>query len=129
MEYMAGDSLSDVEEKFGGALEEKVIKLYTRELLLGIKYLHENGFVHCDLKSKNVLLGSSGDIKLTDFGGAKRLEEFMGNRGLAARSRLSMGGTPLWMAPEVLRNEGLDFASDIWSLGCTVIEMATGRPP
>ncbi|KAG7976771.1 hypothetical protein I3843_06G167100 [Carya illinoinensis] len=129
MEYMAGGSLSDVAEKFGGVLEERVIKLYTREILLGIKYLHENGIVHCDLKSKNVLLGSSGDIKLADFGCAKRLRGFMGNRGLAARSGQSMGGTPLWMAPEVLRNEGLDFASDIWSLGCTVIEMATGRPP
>ncbi|KAF5444421.1 hypothetical protein F2P56_036899 [Juglans regia] len=82
MEYMVGGSLSDVAEKFCGVLEEKVIKLYTREILLGIKYLHESGIVHCDLKSKNVLLGSSGDIKLADFGCAKRLEGFMGNRGL-----------------------------------------------
>ncbi|KAK6139532.1 hypothetical protein DH2020_026732 [Rehmannia glutinosa] len=88
-EYMAGGSLSDVLQKLG-ALNEKLIRLYTREILRGLKYLHENGIVHSDVKCKNVLLGASGDV---------------------------------------LRNEGLDFAADIWSLGCTVIEMATGWPP
>jgi serine/threonine protein kinase len=129
MEYMAGGSLSDVAENFGGVLEEEVIQLYAREILLGLKYLHENGIVHCDLKCKNVLLGSSGDIKLADFGCAKRLKEFKANGVRAAGSWQSIGGTPLWMAPEVLRDEGMDFASDIWSLGCTVVEMGTGRPP
>ncbi|XVE48522.1 hypothetical protein DITRI_Ditri01bG0008600 [Diplodiscus trichospermus] len=130
MEYMAGGSLSDVAEKFGGALDENVIRLYTREILHGLKYLHENGIVHCDLKCKNVLLGSSGNIKLTDFGCAKRLQDIKNNGGESGRgSWQSVGGTPLWMAPEVLRNEGLAYGSDIWSLGCTVIEMGTGRPP
>jgi serine/threonine protein kinase len=128
MEYMAGGSLSDVAEKFGGVLEEEVIRLYTREILHGLKYLHENGIVHCDIKCKNVLLCSSGNIKVADFGCAKRIKEIKSNGGVAG-SWKSLSGTPLWMAPEVLRNEGLDFASDIWSLGCTVIEMATGRPP
>ncbi|XP_022762710.1 mitogen-activated protein kinase kinase kinase 17-like [Durio zibethinus] len=128
MEYMASGSLSDVAEKFGGALDEEVIRLYTRQILCGLKYLHENGIVHCDLKCKNVLLGSSGHVKLTDFGCAKKLKDMKNKRGLEG-SWQSVGGTPLWMAPEVLRNEGLDYASDIWSLGCTVIEMATGRPP
>ncbi|XP_057976033.1 mitogen-activated protein kinase kinase kinase 20-like [Malania oleifera] len=127
LEYMAGGSLSDVAEKFGGFLDEQVIRLYTRKILQGLQYLHENGIVHCDLKCKNVLLDSSGNIKLADFGCAKRLD--------ARTSRVSIHswqpicGTPLWMAPEVLRNEGLDFASDVWSLGCTVVEMATGRLP
>ncbi|KAA8545441.1 hypothetical protein F0562_020225 [Nyssa sinensis] len=131
MEYMCGGSLSDVAEKFGGALDERVISLYTREILLGLKYLHENGIVHCDLKCKNVLLGSSGNIKLADFGCAKKLlnHDMIKTNGKSMESCKVMGGTPLWMAPEVLRNEGLDFAVDIWSLGCTVIEMATGRAP
>ncbi|KAL3620799.1 hypothetical protein CASFOL_035711 [Castilleja foliolosa] len=120
-EYMAGGSLSDVAQKFGGKLNEKLIRLYTREILRGLKHLHSNGIVHSDVKCKNVLLGSSGEVKLADFGCAKRLRECNVNG--------SMGGTPLWMAPEVLRNEGFGFAADIWSLGCTVIEMATGRPP
>ncbi|XWS67448.1 hypothetical protein CRYUN_Cryun04dG0007300 [Craigia yunnanensis] len=128
MEYMAGGSLSDVAEKFGGALDEEVIRLYTQQILCSLKYLHENGIVHCDLKCKNVLLGSSGNVKLTDFGCAKRPKDMKDN-GELGRSWQPVGGTPLWMAPEALRNEGLAYASDIWSLGCTVIEMATGRPP
>ncbi|RDY14103.1 Mitogen-activated protein kinase kinase kinase NPK1, partial [Mucuna pruriens] len=122
MEYMAGGSLADVAHKFGGSLDEKVVRIYTREILHGINHLHQHGIVHCDLKCNNVLLGSSGNIKLADFGCAKRVKDL-------ANSWQSIGGTPLWMAPEVLRNESLDFAADIWSLGCTVIEMATGKPP
>lgn len=130
MEYMAGGSLSDVAQIFGGAFDEEVIRLYSREILHGLKYLHENGIVHCDLKCKNVLLSSSGNVKLADFGCAKRLKDSnTTNGGGSMLSLPSISGTPLWMAPEVLRNEGLDFACDIWSLGCTVIEMATGRPP
>ncbi|XP_020221816.1 mitogen-activated protein kinase kinase kinase NPK1 [Cajanus cajan] len=122
MEYMAGGNLSDVAHEFGGSLEEEVVRVYTREILLGLKHLHQNGVVHCDLKCKNVLLGSSGNIKLADFGCATRVKDL-------ADCWHSIGGTPLWMAPEVLRNESVDFAADIWSLGCTIIEMATGTPP
>lgn len=75
IEYMAGGSLDDVADKFGGTLDEKVIRLYTREILLGLNYLHENGIVHSDLKCKNVLLGTFGDVKLADFGCAKRLKD------------------------------------------------------
>ncbi|KAJ1385712.1 Serine/threonine-protein kinase, active site [Sesbania bispinosa] len=123
MEYMAGGSLAEVAQKFGGSLHEEVVRVYTREILHGLKHLHQRGIVHCDLKCKNVLLGSSGNIKLADFGCAKRVKDLKG-KGLVC-----IGGTPLWMAPEVLRNEMLDFTADIWSLGCTVIEMATGNPP
>lgn len=124
-EYMAGGSLSDVAQKFGGALNEKLTRLYTAEILRGLKYLHENGVVHSDVKCRNVLLGSSGAVKLADFGCAK----FIDQKHSSQSHNGSVGGTPLWMAPEVLRNQGLDFPVDIWSLGCTVIEMATGRPP
>ncbi|TKY71418.1 Mitogen-activated protein kinase kinase kinase NPK1 [Spatholobus suberectus] len=120
MEYMAGGSLAEVAHKFGGSLDEEVVRVYTREILHGLKHLHQHGIVHCDLKCKNVLLDSSGNIKLADFGCAKRANCW--------RS-IGFGGTPLWMAPEGLRNESLDFAADVWSLGCTVIEMATGKPP
>ena len=125
IEYMAGGNLSDMSEKFGGKLDERVVRLYTREILQGLKYLHENGIVHCDLKCKNVLVSPSGDVKLADFGCSKRANDLKTN-GVSSKSVV---GTPLWMAPEVLRNEGFDFSADVWSLGCTVIEMATGRPP
>lgn len=125
MEYMGRGSLSDFVEKFRGKLDEEIIRLYSKEILCGLKYIHEKGIVHCDLKCKNVLLGSSGNVKLADFGCAKRIKEMKKNGNLLQ----DIGGTPLWMAPEVLRKDRLDFTSDIWSFGCTVIEMATGRPP
>ncbi|XP_019169008.1 PREDICTED: mitogen-activated protein kinase kinase kinase NPK1-like [Ipomoea nil] len=125
IEYMAGGSLADVTQQFGGKLDEMVIRLYTREILLGLKYLHENGIVHSDLKCRNVLLSSSGDVKLADFGCSKRVKKHPNPIPLAG-----VAGSPLWMAPETLRNQGgLDCASDIWSLGCTIIEMATGNLP
>lgn len=122
LEYVPGGNLSDVMEKLGGKFDEKVIRLYTREILMGLKYIHESGIVHCDLKCKNVLLDTSGRVKLADFGCAKKKNELIPNG-------FSVAGTPSWMAPEILRRENLDFSADIWSLGCTVIEMATGRPP
>ncbi|CAN4110754.1 unnamed protein product [Withania somnifera] len=128
LEYMTGGSLADIAEKFGGSLDEEVICLYTKGILQGLRYLHENGIVHCDLKCKNILLGTSGEIKLADLGCAKRIKDnkVKGN----TKSLLKcIGGTPLWMAPEILRNEELDFAADVWSLGCTIIEMATGKTP
>lgn len=128
IEYMAGGSLADITDKFEGVLDERMVRLYTREILKGLVYLHNNGVVHCDLKCKNVLLSSSGNIKLADFGCAKRLNGSKANSSSMESSK-SICGTPLWMAPEVLRKEGVDYAADIWSLGCTVIEMATGKPP
>ncbi|KAL7583260.1 mitogen-activated protein kinase kinase kinase 17 [Lactuca sativa] len=127
IEYMAAGSLGDVAEKLGGKLDEGVIRVYTREILKGLKYLHDSGIVHGDVKCQNVLLGPCGTVKLADFGCARRLLSGTGTTG--AINRKFLCGTPLWMAPEVLRNEGLDFSADIWSLGCTVIEMATGRTP
>lgn len=131
MEYMSGGSLADVAHNFGGSLDEQLVRLYTKHILLGLNHLHQHGIVHCDLKCKNVLLASSGNVKLADFGCARRI------KSSSSSSSSSCCGTPLWMAPEVLllhnnTNEKLDLdlaAADIWSLGCTVIEMATGRPP
>lgn len=135
MEYMAGGSLADVLHKFGGSFDEHVVRLYTRQILLGLSHLHQQGIAHCDLKCKNVLLASSGTVKLADFGCAKKISEDS-NMNKSSSSVINNGGTPLWMAPEVLLSRNgkdervVDFAAaDIWSLGCTVIEMATGRPP
>lgn len=126
IEYMAAGSLGDVTERLGGKLDERVIRAYTREILKGLKYLHDIGIVHGDVKCQNVLLGSRGNIKLADFGCAKRTQPKSKNQ---ATSNKFICGTPLWMAPEVLRNERLDSSSDIWSLGCTILEMATGKTP
>ncbi|GLJ08675.1 hypothetical protein SUGI_0093460 [Cryptomeria japonica] len=120
MEYLPGGSVADLLSKFGGQLDESVTKSFTRGILRGLDYLHRQGIVHCDIKGKNVLVGGTGLVKLGDFGSARRTEK----KGLNGLS-----GTPLWMAPEVVNQVEQEPASDIWSVGCTVVEMATGRPP
>lgn len=123
MEYMPGGSIGDLLSKFGGPLDESVVSAYTRGILRGIHYLHSQGIVHCDIKGKNVLVGING-VKLADFGSAKKI----GDDG-DCREPLQLRGTFLWMAPEVVNQVEQGPASDIWSLGCTVLEMATGRHP
>lgn len=78
--------------------------------------------VHCDLKAANILSTKTGDVKLTDFGVSLNLRMMQDELGAPA-------GTPNWMAPEVIELKGASTKSDIWSLGCTIIELLTGRPP
>ncbi|KAL9246109.1 hypothetical protein vseg_019686 [Gypsophila vaccaria] len=132
LEHMGGGSLFDVMNKFGGKLFEGAIRSYTRQLLEGLDYLHENGVIHGDIKCKNILLDSHGNVKFADFGCANIVSELAEeniNLNNALQRTPNVGGTPLWMAPEVLKGERLTKAADIWSLGCTIIEMATGKPP
>eukprot|EP00252_Welwitschia_mirabilis_P020986 TRINITY_DN5263_c0_g3_i1.p1 TRINITY_DN5263_c0_g3~~TRINITY_DN5263_c0_g3_i1.p1 ORF type:complete len:448 (+),score=76.38 TRINITY_DN5263_c0_g3_i1:920-2263(+) len=120
MEYASGGCLADLLVQIG-KVDEWFIRRCTREILLGLEYIHEQGLVHCDIKARNILVDSEGHIKIADFGSAKKAE------GDVALSE--MRGTPLWMAPEVIRKEEQGPASDVWSMGCTVLEIATGRPP
>ena len=69
------------------------------------------------------MVDNNGICKLADFGASKRLDL------LKNTAEQSLKGTPYWMAPEVIRQAGYGRQADIWSVGCTVIEMATGRPP
>lgn len=90
------------------------------QVLQGLLYLHEQGVVHRDIKGANILTTKQGLVKLADFGVASR------TTGL---HESSVVGTPYWMAPEVIELSGASTASDIWSLGCTVIELLDGKPP
>ncbi|KAJ1460277.1 kinase-like domain-containing protein, partial [Pelagophyceae sp. CCMP2097] len=132
LEYVSGGSLRSLLDRFG-KLEEALVCLYTRQILLGLEYLHGNGIAHRDIKAANVLVSNDGSVKLADFGASKRI--FGHAPGGAAANAVATGGakgTPLWMAPEVIKDvpkaQGWRKA-DVWSVGCTVIEMATGRPP
>ncbi|KAI4319858.1 hypothetical protein MLD38_033408 [Melastoma candidum] len=118
LEYAPGGSLSDVIRK-RSRLEEEEIVHYAREITTGLDCLHSRGIVHGDLKPTNVLIGVSDRAKIADFGCAKRVEE------TSAR----IGGTPMYMAPEAARGEEQGCPADIWALGCTIVEMATGRFP
>ncbi|KAG8658222.1 hypothetical protein MANES_03G132300v8 [Manihot esculenta] len=121
MEYVAGGTLHDAIQRHGGQLDEPMIRLYTRDILEGLEYLHTNGVVHCDIKSKNVLISKEG-AKIADFGCAKYV-------GKVGGTESEFSGTPAFMAPEVARGEEQGWPADMWALGCTVIEMATGTIP
>ena len=123
LEYVPGGSIASLLSRFG-AFEESVISVYTRQILIGLDYLHSQRCVHRDIKGGNILVEKSGRIKLADFGMAKSLVEQMADGG-------SFKGSAYWMAPEVIRQKGSGNhpAADVWSVGCTVIEMASGEHP
>ncbi|XP_004276908.1 mitogen-activated protein kinase kinase kinase 2 isoform X1 [Orcinus orca] len=124
MEYMPGGSIKD-QLKAYGALTENVTRKYTRQILEGVHYLHSNMIVHRDIKGANILRDSTGNVKLGDFGASKRLQTIC----LSGTGMKSVTGTPYWMSPEVISGEGYGRKADIWSVGCTVVEMLTEKPP
>ena len=117
-EYVAGYSITDMMRKYGlSALREQVIRSFTVHILRGLTYLHQNGIVHRDIKGGNILISSEGDVaKLADFGSA------LGG----SNEFSSLVGTPLYMAPEVTQGK-YGKEADIWSLGCTILEMLCGK--
>ncbi|CAF1761156.1 mitogen-activated protein kinase kinase kinase 18-like [Brassica napus] len=118
MEYVSGGSIHDLIKRSGGKLPEPEIRSYTRQILKGLMYLHDQGIVHCDLKSQNVMVGED-TAKIADLGCSK----------MAGNGSLEFSGTPAFMSPEVARGEEQSFPADVWALGCMVIEMATGLSP
>ncbi|XP_074587339.1 mitogen-activated protein kinase kinase kinase 3-like [Curcuma longa] len=121
LEYVSGGSMHKILQEYG-AFSEALIRNYTAQILSGLAYLHGRSTVHRDIKGANILVDPNGEIKLADFGMAKHMAAYA--------SIKSFKGSPYWMAPEVIMNtSGYDLSVDIWSLGCTIIEMATSKPP
>ncbi|XP_059648122.1 mitogen-activated protein kinase kinase kinase 1-like [Cornus florida] len=120
LELVTKGSLANLYQKY--QLWDSQVSVYTRQILNGLNYLHSRNVVHRDIKCANILVDASGSVKLADFGLAKATK---------LNDVKSCKGTAFWMAPEVVnrRNRGYGLAADIWSLGCTVLEMLTRQVP
>ncbi|KAJ1419941.1 Serine/threonine-protein kinase, active site [Sesbania bispinosa] len=114
LELVTKGSLASLYQKYH--LKDSQVSVYTRQILSGLKYLHDRNVVHRDIKCANILVDANGSVKLADFGLAKATK---------LNDVKSSKGSPYWMAPEVvnLRNRGYGLAADIWSLGCTVLDV------
>jgi predicted Ser/Thr protein kinase len=122
MEYIDGESLWRI-VRTGGPLSFERARGYLRQILPAVGHLHELGIIHRDIKPANILIAGDGTAKLGDFGIAK----FTWQQG-QTRTQLGLG-TPEYMSPEQARGVGIDWRTDIYSLGITFFEMLIGRTP
>lgn len=117
LEFVENGSLADITKQVG-RFPEPLIVIYISQVLAGLAYLHEQGVIHRDIKGANILSTKDGNVKVADFGVAT-----------AAGDKEHTMGSPYWMAPEIIELNGASAKSDIWSVGCTIVELLTGKPP
>ena len=120
MEYCSGGTLLKLIAE-NGMNDEHLIYQLLLQIVRGLAYLHDKGIVHGDLKPQNIFFDDKGNIRLGDFGAARNFRE--------EDLLKSLSGTPSYMAPECLLKNSVDTAGDIWSLGCTLLHMITGKRP
>jgi len=106
----------------GVGFDERIIWKYFSQICSAIQHMHDKRIMHRDLKPANIFLTLDGTIKVGDLGLSRELSEHT----MQAHSKV---GTPLYMSPEVLKGEGYDFKSDIWSMGCLLYELAMLKSP
>jgi len=125
LEYVSGGSLLMVVETLG-QLSERTAKYYATQSLEGLQFLHKNNIIHRDLKPANILVDAQGVVKIADFGSIKATTE-----ATMTAEGGSLKGTPAYMAPELIAAEihKISRKIDIWSFGCTLLHLITGRIP
>ncbi|WVR06241.1 hypothetical protein IAU60_003271 [Kwoniella sp. DSM 27419] len=128
LEYCENGSLQTILKKFG-KFPESLVAVYVSQVLEGLIYLHEQGVIHRDIKGANILTNKDGSVKLADFGVSSRAPQPTLGSASTDRDDNEVVGSPYWMAPEVIEQSGASTASDIWSVGCVVVELLEGKPP
>ncbi|KAG0226489.1 hypothetical protein BGW41_004200 [Actinomortierella wolfii] len=125
LEYVSGGSIESCLKR-SGPFPEAVIKFFSRQILLGLEYIHSKRIVHRDIKAANVLVDEQGTCKISDFGISKRNAASQGGYD---ENVGSLQGSVFWMAPEMVTSKAYGAKVDIWSFGCLVLEMFTGKQP
>ena len=123
MEYVSGQSVKEMLQAKGRLSIQEALHI-AQGVLSGLAFMHKNGIVHRDIKPSNVIVSNSGEVKVTDFGIARLVED---DSGL---TRFGAGvGTLQYMAPELLKSGEVSFSVDIYSMGVTLYEMLCGTAP
>jgi eukaryotic-like serine/threonine-protein kinase len=124
MEYVAGRTLRDIIREGRKILPERALEI-TSGVLSALDYSHRAGIIHRDIKPGNVMLTPSGDVKVMDFGIARAISDASSTMTQTA----AVVGTAQYLSPEQARGETVDSRSDVYSAGCLLYELLTGRPP
>lgn len=121
LEFMDRGTIADLLER-SGPVPEAILSRMTREMVLGLEYLHKMHIIHRDIKPQNILLNSAGEIKITDFG-------VSGEIAHTAAFAKTFVGTIKYMSPARIKGSPHSTKSDIWSLGLVILECALGKYP
>ena len=124
MEYVAGRTLRDIVREGRKILPERALEI-TSDVLGALDYSHRAGIIHRDIKPGNVMLTPSGAVKVMDFGIARAVSDASSTMTQTA----AVVGTAQYLSPEQARGETVDARSDVYSTGCLLYELLTGRPP
>ncbi|MGH3320266.1 MAG: Stk1 family PASTA domain-containing Ser/Thr kinase [Streptosporangiaceae bacterium] len=124
MEYVEGRTLRDILRDDRRLLPERALEI-TDGILRALDYSHRGGIVHRDIKPANIMLTPTGDVKVMDFGIARAIHDATSTVTQTAQ----VIGTAQYLSPEQARGERVDARSDIYSTGCVLYELLTGRPP
>jgi serine/threonine-protein kinase len=124
MEYVAGRTLRDILREGRKILPERALEIAS-DVLSALEYSHKAGIIHRDIKPGNVMLTPNGDVKVMDFGIARAMSD--GQQTMTQTA--AVVGTAQYLSPEQARGETVDSRSDVYSAGCLLYELLTGRPP